>query len=72
MQMKLFFNKIIKYFSEVWGEVKPGEGKVSWPSMEEIKGSTWLVVVTVGIVAVYLGVIDMVVGYVVSWMMGIG
>jgi len=72
MQMKLFFNKIIKYFSEVWGEVKAGEGKVSWTSMEEIKGSTWLVVVTVGIAAVYLGVIDMVVGYVVSWMMGIG
>lgn len=70
--MKTFVLKLGRYFSEVWGEVKPGEGKVSWPTIDEVKGSTWLIIVTVGIVAVYLGVIDLLVGYIVSWLLGVG
>ncbi len=70
--MREFIAKTGKYFSEVWGEVKPAEGKVSWPSAEDVKGSTLVVIVTVGILAVYLGSIDVLVGYVVSWLLGVG
>ncbi len=65
------WNKFRRYLAEVWGEVKPQEGKVSWPSREEVQGSTWVVVVTVGIVGVYLGAVDLLVGYVMSWVLGI-
>jgi len=70
--MKSYILKIGRYFSEVWGEVKPREGKVSWPTQEEVKESTWLIIVTVGLVAIYLGVIDLLVGYIVTWLLGVG
>lgn len=65
------FKKLKTYCAEVWGEVKPSEGKVSWPSREDVWGSTWVVVVTVGIFAVYLAGIDVVVGWFVAWALGV-
>lgn len=66
-----WLKKIKLYFSEVWGEVRPGEGRVSWPSREEIWGSTWVVVVTVAILGLYLGLLDLGVGYVMTWILGV-
>ena len=48
------FKKISKFLREVKVELK----KVSWPSRREISGSTGVVVVTVIIVAIYLGILD--------------
>ena len=48
------FKKISKFLREVKVELK----KVSWPSRREISGSTGVVIVTVIIVAVYLGILD--------------
>ncbi len=48
------FKKLVKFLREVKVELK----KVSWPSRAEISGSTGVVVVTVLIVALYLGVLD--------------
>ena len=48
------FKKLFKFLREVKVELK----KVSWPSRAEISGSTGVVVVTVLIVALYLGVLD--------------
>ncbi len=48
------FKKLFKFLREVRVELK----KVSWPSRAEISGSTGVVIVTVLIVALYLGVID--------------
>lgn len=62
--------RIARYLSEVWGEVKPGDGKVSWPNRDEVRGSTWVVVVTVGILGLYLGVVDLIVGYLMSAILG--
>ncbi len=36
--------------------------RVSWPSREEVQGTTLVVVICVVIVAVYLGVVDAVLG----------
>lgn len=48
------FKKIIKFFQEVRQEMR----KVTWPTRKEISGSTVVVIITVLIVAVYLGIID--------------
>ena len=48
------FKKISKFLREVKVELK----KVSWPSRREISGSTGVVIVTVIIVAIYLGILD--------------
>jgi len=47
--------KIRDFFREVKLELK----KVSFPSRDELTGSTWVVIVTVIIIAVYLGAVDM-------------
>ena len=46
--------KIKKFMSDVVVEMK----KVSWPSMNELKGSTTVVIVTVIIVAIFIGIVD--------------
>ncbi len=48
--------KIINYFNDVVKEMK----KVTWPSQEELKGSTYLVIVTCLILAAFVYVIDQV------------
>lgn len=48
------FKKLFKFLREVRLEIK----KVSWPTRKEISGSTTVVIVSVIIVAIYLGIID--------------
>ncbi|NQT23745.1 preprotein translocase subunit SecE [candidate division KSB1 bacterium] len=48
------FQKISKYFSEVGQELS----KVSWPSREELYGSTVVVVVLCSILSVFIFGID--------------
>ena len=49
------FEKIKQFFNEVKIEMK----KVVYPSKDELMGSTWVVIITVFIVSVYLGIIDL-------------
>ncbi len=46
--------KIKEFFREVKIELK----KVVFPSKDEIIGSTWVVIITVFIVSIFLGLID--------------
>jgi preprotein translocase subunit SecE len=46
--------KIINYFNDVVREMK----KVTWPSQEELKGSTQLVIITCLILAAFVYIID--------------
>jgi preprotein translocase subunit SecE len=48
-------NKLKEFFREVKVEVK----KVVFPSREELIGSTWVVIVTVIIISLFLGVVDL-------------
>jgi preprotein translocase subunit SecE len=47
-KLKLFFR-----------EVKVETNKVVYPGREELIGSTWVVIVTVVIVSVFLGIVDL-------------
>ncbi|MGE4357695.1 MAG: preprotein translocase subunit SecE [Candidatus Omnitrophota bacterium] len=46
--------KIKRFLQEVGTELK----KTSWSTKEEIWGSTIVVIVTVGILAVFIGIVD--------------
>ena len=48
-------NKAIQFLSEVKSEV----GKVTWPSKKEAMGGTAVVLVVVFIMALFLGLVDM-------------
>lgn len=47
-------NSVSKFFSEVKTETK----KVSYPSKDELVGSTWVVIIASIIMSFYLGLID--------------
>jgi preprotein translocase subunit SecE len=48
------FKKIAEFFQEVKLEIK----KVVFPTKKEVIGSTWVVIVTVLISALFLGLVD--------------
>ncbi|MGB9716684.1 MAG: preprotein translocase subunit SecE [Thermodesulfovibrionales bacterium] len=48
-------NKIKEFFREVKIELK----KVVFPSRDELIGSTWVVIITVIIISLFLGVVDL-------------
>jgi len=47
--------KVKEFFREVKVEIK----KVVFPSREELIGSTWVVIITVMIISLFLGIIDL-------------
>ena len=47
-------------------DVRAELAKVSWPTREELRDSTVVVIVTVLIVAAYIGIIDRVLGWAMS------
>jgi len=49
------FNKIKEFFKEVKIEIK----KVVYPSRDELIGSTWIVIIAVILVSLFLGVVDL-------------
>ncbi len=52
------FGKIIKYFKEVKGEAK----KVIWPTWAQTVNNTAIVIAVIVIVAVFLGIVDVIFG----------
>ena len=52
-----------EFLEESWAELK----KVHWPSRKEVQGATLVVVVGVVIVALYLGVVDAALAWLVQW-----
>ena len=53
-RIKTMFNRIKEFFREVKVEVK----KVVFPSKDELIGSTWVVIITVLVISLFLGVVD--------------
>ena len=52
------FKRIVEFLQDVKLEIK----KVVFPSKKEVLGSTWVVIVSVLISAVFLGIVDMALG----------
>ena len=51
--------KIKKFTSDVVVELK----KVSWPTRQELRGSTLVVIVTVILMAVFIGLVDRILSF---------
>jgi len=56
------FKKIAEFFEEVTLELK----KVVFPTKKEVIGSTWVVIITVLISAIFLGLVDMGLGRIIT------
>ena len=52
-----------EFLEECWAELK----KVHWPSRKETQAATVVVLIGVVIVALYLGVVDAVLAWLVQW-----
>jgi preprotein translocase subunit SecE len=52
---------LVKRAGEYLGEVRAETMKVSWPNRKEIQVNTWVVILTVAILSVFLFVIDRVI-----------
>jgi preprotein translocase subunit SecE len=50
---------MIERIKKFFKEVKVETGKVVYPSRDELIGSTWIVIVTVLVISVFLGVVDL-------------
>jgi len=48
-------NRVTEFFKEVKVEIK----KVIYPTREELVGSTWVVIITVLVISLFLGIVDM-------------
>ncbi|UCB57129.1 MAG: preprotein translocase subunit SecE [Candidatus Omnitrophota bacterium] len=55
-------NKLSRFLSEVKSELK----KVSWSTKKELIGSTGIVIVTVSLLALFIGVVDFVISRLVN------
>ena len=55
-------NQIREYMKDVWVEA----GRVSWPTRDELRDSTTVVIVTVLLVAAFIGLVDQILNRVVG------
>jgi len=62
--------KTFKFFGDVWREVHPRTGRVTWPSFKSVKVSTAVVIVSSILLGVYIALCDLVVRNVYYYFMG--
>ncbi|HMA75782.1 MAG TPA: preprotein translocase subunit SecE [Candidatus Krumholzibacteriaceae bacterium] len=58
--------KIGNFFREVKVEMK----KVTWPSRDELKESTKLVIIASFVVTVFIGVVDNILSFIIRYLLG--
>ena len=60
------FEKIRKFFSEIVAELK----KVTWPTREELKESTKLVIIATFVVTLFVGLVDQLLSLLIRRLLG--
>ena len=65
-KVKNFFNRIVKYFRDTKSELK----KVVWPSKQDVKTNTIVVLITVAIAAVVMILLDAIFGGILGLIIG--
>jgi len=50
---------MIEKIKQFFSEVKVETTKVVYPNREELIGSTWVVIITVLVISVFLGIVDL-------------
>jgi preprotein translocase subunit SecE len=64
-KIKNWFDRTKQFYSDVRSEMK----KVSWPSRQEVTGTTIVVVVAVFFFGFYLGLVDYLLGIGLNWVL---
>ncbi len=65
-KIKLIMNKALQFVSQAKAELK----KVTWPTRKQTLASTGVVMVIVAIMALYLGIIDLILAKLVKFILG--
>jgi preprotein translocase subunit SecE len=65
-KIKLLMNKAVQFVSQAKAELK----KVAWPTRKQTLASTGVVMVIVAVMALYLGVIDLILAKLVKFILG--
>ncbi len=60
------FEKMRKYLSEIVAEMK----KVTWPTREELKESTKLVIIATFVVTLFVGLVDQILSLIIRRLLG--
>jgi preprotein translocase subunit SecE len=60
------FKRLVKFIREVRNELK----RVTWPSRDELRGSTTVVIVIVLVLSVFIGLVDRALTFLVSIVFG--
>lgn len=61
-----------RFLREVWIEVRPNNGRVSWPTFENVKLSTKVVIISSIGVGAFIGILDIIFGKVLKAIVGGG
>ncbi|PKN17476.1 MAG: preprotein translocase subunit SecE [Deltaproteobacteria bacterium HGW-Deltaproteobacteria-6] len=65
-RIKLLMNKAVQFVSQAKAELK----KVAWPTRKQTLASTGVVMVIVAVMALYLGIIDLILAKLVKFILG--
>jgi preprotein translocase SecE subunit len=61
-----------RFLREVWIEVRPNNGRVSWPTFENVKLSTKVVIVSSIGLGAFIGLLDVIFGMLLTLIVGGG
>ncbi|MDN5279827.1 MAG: SecE/Sec61-gamma subunit of protein translocation complex [Clostridiales bacterium] len=61
-----------RFLREVWIEVRPNNGRVSWPTFENVKLSTKVVIVSSIGLGAFIGLLDVIFGKILTMIVGGG
>ncbi len=67
-----WWNETSRFLREVWIEVRPKNGRVSWPTYENVKISTKVVVVSSIGLGLFIGLLDILFGKLLTAIVGGG
>lgn len=62
--------RLVIFLQEVWTEIRPRDGKVTWPTKDEIVESTTVVFICVAIFGASLAIMDLSFRYLIGLVVG--
>ena len=65
----VWFKDIAQFLREVWIEVRPNNGRVTWPTYESVKISTKVVIISSIGLGLFIGLMDILLTHIVKAIM---
>lgn len=71
-KLKEYWNDIVKYLKEVWIEIRPNKGRVIWPTYDNVKLATKVVIISSLGLGMFIGFFDVILSEIFKWLIGKG